>query len=106
MKKPSAPVCVPAIDVAPWITTLLTAREHDFKETIRTLYYELSTMGLSPEFLTRKEKFVFGFISPLTRLPFAITYDIPHGSQLLKGNAAGWIKKIKYCLKDQGVIPS
>ncbi len=106
IKSSSIALSVVTLEVAPWITELMNAHEYDFKRTIRILYRELSAMELQPEFITRNEKFVFGFISPLTKLPYAITHDIPHGSQLLKGNAAGWIKTIKRSLKEQAVIPS
>lgn len=92
--------------LAPWIEDLLTAHEFNFKNTMRTVYDELDALKLSPEFITRNEKFVLGFMSPLTNQPFAITEDIPHGAQLRKGQAAGWIKKIKYSLREHGVIPT
>jgi hypothetical protein len=94
------------MELYPWIEHLLTAHEYDFKDTIESIYYGLAGMGLKPDFMTRNEKFVLGFMSPRTGQPFAITYDVPHGAQLKKGQAAGWIKNIKHCLREHGVIPT
>ena len=80
---------------APWIEGLLTAHEYDFKDTIKSIYCGLADMGLKPDFMTRNEKFVLGFMSPLTRQPFAITYDVPNGAQLKKGQAGGWIHGLR-----------
>ncbi len=83
-----------------WLTELMEAHEYNFKDTIKTVYNALFAKGLDPFFDRRNEKFVFSFKSRVTDEFVAITHDVPHGSQLRKGNAAGWIKTIKSYLKE------